>query len=40
VQWSSWGEENLLPNKTLFEVVDWDIDELLGWYVHFDPSLN
>ncbi len=40
VQWSSWGEDNLLPNRTLSEVVDWDIGELPGWYVHSDPSLN
>jgi hypothetical protein len=40
VQWSSWGEDNLLPNRTLYEVVDWDIGELPGWYVHSDPSLN
>ncbi len=40
VQWSSWGEDNLLPNKTLSEVADWDIGELPGCYVHSDPSLN
>jgi hypothetical protein len=40
VQWSSWGEDNLLLNRTLSEVADWDIGELLGWYVHSDPSLN
>ncbi len=40
MQWSSWGEDNLLLNRTLSEVADWDIGELLGWYVHSDPSLH
>ncbi|CAM6027212.1 unnamed protein product [Sphagnum balticum] len=39
-QWSLWGEDSLLPNRTLSEVADWDIDELPGWYVHSNPSLN